>query len=206
MISVFIVDDHPVVVEGIHSLLMNEEGIYWAGQALTAAACSTWFDNNTADVILMDINLPDKSGIDLCFEIKKKNPDTQILALSTLNQPSYIRKMIENGASGYILKNADKEELLNAIRDVAVGRTHLCLEALEVVKHIYNSETGKPILTRREKEILALIAEGLTNAEMSEKLFVSQWTVDSHRKSIMTKLNTKNTAMLIKYAIENGLV
>jgi DNA-binding NarL/FixJ family response regulator len=206
MISVFIVDDHPVVVEGIHSLLINEEDIFWAGHALTAASCISYFEKITVDVILMDINLPDKSGIDLCAEIKKSKPGIQILALSTLNQPSYIRKMIENGASGYILKNADKEELLSAIKDVAAGKTHLCVEALEVVKHIYNSDTGKPILTRREKEILILIAEGLTNAEMAEKLFVSQWTIDSHRKSIMTKLNTKNTAMLIKYAIENGLV
>ena len=110
MISVFIVDDHPVVVEGIRSLLINEEDIHWAGHALTAAACSAWFDNNSADVILMDINLPDKSGIDLCAEIKKKNQKIKVLALSTLNQPSYIHKMIENGASGYILKNADKEE------------------------------------------------------------------------------------------------
>ncbi|WP_295675961.1 response regulator transcription factor [uncultured Mucilaginibacter sp.] len=206
MISVFIVDDHPVVVEGIRSLLINEEGIFWAGHALNAASCISYFEKITVDVILMDINLPDKSGIELCAEIKKNKPSIQILALSTLNQPSYIRKMIENGASGYILKNADKEELLIAIKDVAAGKTHLCLEALEVVKHIYNCETGKPILTRREKEILILIAEGLTNAEMAEKLFVSQWTIDSHRKSIMTKLNTKNTAMLIKYAIENGLV
>lgn len=206
MISVFIVDDHPVVVEGIHSLLINEPDIFWAGHALTAASCISHFEKITVDVILMDINLPDKSGIDLCAEIKKIKPCTQILALSTLNQPSYIRKMIENGASGYILKNADKEELLSAIKDVAAGKTHLCIEAAEVVKHIYHGETGKPILTRREKEILVLIAEGLTNAEMAEKLFVSQWTIDSHRKSIMTKLNTKNTAMLIKYAIENGLV
>jgi DNA-binding NarL/FixJ family response regulator len=206
MISVFIVDDHPVVVEGIRSLLINEEGIYWAGHALTAAACNAWFDHNNADVNLMDINLPDKSGIDLCAEIKKKNPKIQVLALSTLNQPSYIHKMIENRASGYILKNADKEELLTAIKDVASGKTHLCLEALEVVKNSSNNDSGKPILTRREKEILALIADGLTNAEMSEKLFVSHWTVDSHRKSIMTKLNTKNTAMLIKYAHENGLL
>ncbi|BAU53858.1 response regulator [Mucilaginibacter gotjawali] len=206
MISVFIVDDHPVVVEGIRSLLINEEGIFWAGHALNAASCISYLEKITVDVILMDINLPDKSGIELCAEIKKNKPDIQILALSTLNQPSYIRKMIENGAGGYILKNADKEELLVAIKDVAAGKTHLCLEALEVVKHMYNSETGKPILTRREKEILILIAEGLTNAEMAEKLFVSQWTIDSHRKSIMTKLNTKNTAMLIKYAIENGLV
>jgi len=206
MISVFIVDDHPVVVEGIRSLLINEEGIYWAGHALNAAACSAWFSSNGADVILMDINLPDKSGIDLCAEIKKKKPKTQVLALSTLNQPSYIHKMIENGASGYILKNADKEELLSAIKDVASGKTHLCMEALEVVKNSSNNPGGKPILTRREKEILILIADGLTNTQMSEKLFVSHWTVDSHRKSIMTKLNTKNTAMLIKYAHENGLL
>jgi DNA-binding NarL/FixJ family response regulator len=206
MISVFIVDDHPVVVEGIRSLLINEEGIYWAGHALTAASCSAWFNSNSADVILMDINLPDKSGIELCAEIKKKKPKTQVLALSTLNQPSYIHKMIENGASGYILKNADKEELLSAIKDVAGGKTHLCIEALEVVKNSSNNPGGKPILTRREKEILILIADGLTNTQMSEKLFVSHWTVDSHRKSIMTKLNTKNTAMLIKYAHENGLL
>lgn len=206
MISVFIVDDHPVVVEGIRSLLINEEGIYWAGHALTAAACSAWLDNNSADVILMDINLPDKSGIELCDEVKKKKSKIQVLALSTLNQPSYIHKMIESGASGYILKNADKEELLNAIKDVADGKTHLCMEALEAVKNSSNNPGGKPILTRREKEILALIANGLTNAEMSEKLFVSHWTVDSHRKSIMTKLNTKNTAMLVKYAHENGLL
>jgi DNA-binding NarL/FixJ family response regulator len=206
MISVFIVDDHPVVVQGIQSLLVNEEGIYWAGHALTAAACSAWCDKNDVDVILMDINLPDKSGIELCSEIKTKKPKIHVLALSTLNQPSYIRKMIESGASGYILKNADKEELLTAIKNVAKGETHLCMEALEVVKHTYNGETGKPILTRREKEILTLIADGLTNAEMAKKLFVSQWTVDSHRKSIMTKLNTKNTAMLIKYANDNGLL
>ena len=206
MISVFIVDDHPVVVEGIRSLLINEQDIDWRGHALTAAACSQYFSNNHADVILMDINLPDKSGIDLCAEIKKQNPVIKILALSTLNQPSYIHKMMENGASGYILKNADKEELLEAITEVANGKTYLCLEALEVMKNSRNSETGKFILTRREKEILKLIAEGLTNIEMSERLFVSPWTVDSHRKSIMTKLNTKNTALLVKYAIENGLL
>src|SRR5258707_3799763 len=112
MISVFIVDDHLVVVEGIRSLLINEAGIEWAGHAFTAAACSSWFDTNDADVILMDINLPDKSGIELCAEIKKKKRRTQILALSTLNQPSYIRKMLENVASGYLLKNPGKQDLL----------------------------------------------------------------------------------------------
>lgn len=206
MIRVFIVDDHPVVVEGIRSLLINEKEIAWAGNALTAAACNGWVDKNDVDVILMDINLPDKSGIDLSAEIKNKKPAIKILALSTLNQPSYIHKMMDNGANGYILKNADKEELLEAIRTVAAGGTYLCTEALEVIKNSNNKGTDKSILTRREKEILILIAGGMTNVEMAEKLFVSHWTVDTHRKSIMAKLNTKNTALLVKYAVENGLI
>lgn len=206
MISVFIVDDHPVVVEGIRSLLVNEPGIQWAGHALTAAACEEFFKQREVDVILMDINLPDKSGIELCQDIKNRRPAIQILALSTLNQPSYIHKMMENGASGYILKNADKKEMLEAIQTVAAGRHYLSAEAREVIRNRERKEDPRALLTRREKEILSLIAEGLTNAEISEKLFVSHWTVDSHRKSIMTKLNTRNTALLIKYAFENGLL
>ncbi|MBS1758336.1 MAG: response regulator transcription factor [Bacteroidetes bacterium] len=204
MIKVFIVDDHPVVVEGIYSLLKNVDEIFWAGHALTAKACIEFFDQNDINVLLMDINLPDKSGIELCAEIKNKKPDTNILALSTLNQPSYIHKMIEKGANGYILKNSGKEELLEAIFTVAQGKNYLCSEAVEIVKNAEMKEALQPSLTRREKEILTLIAGGLTNTEIAEKLFVSHWTVDSHRKSIMTKLNTKNTAALIKYAFENG--
>src|ERR1700761_1362066 len=165
MISVFIVDDHPVVVEGIRSLLINEAGINWVGHALNAASCNAYIDKNDVDVILMDINLPDKSGIDLCLEVRTKKPVIKILALSTLNQPSYIHKMMENGASGYVLKNADKDELLDAIHEVAKGNIYLCLEALEVIKNSHTADTSKPVLTRREQEILTLIAQGLTNNE-----------------------------------------
>ncbi|HVU55717.1 MAG TPA: response regulator transcription factor [Puia sp.] len=206
MIRVFIVDDHPVVVEGIRSLLIREKNVDWAGHALTASDCSAWFRDHTADVILMDIHLPDKSGIDLCAEIKSGQPAVHILALSTLNQPSYIHKMIENGADGYLLKNASREELLEAIETVAMGGEYLCMEALEVMKKRNDNEGERTLLTRREKEILTLIANGLTNPEIAEQLFVSPWTVDSHRKSIMTKLNAKNTALLIKYAYEQGLL
>lgn len=206
MINVFIVDDHPVVAEGIRSLLVNEKNINWVGHALTAAACSSFAKKNNVDVMLMDINLPDKSGIDLCTEIKRANPAIMILALSTLNQPSYIRKMIENGASGYILKNASKEELLEAVTTVAKGKIYLSSEATQIIKNSEQGDVDLPVLTRREKEVLTLIAQGLTNPEIAEKLFVSHWTVDSHRKSIMTKLNTKNTASLIKYSFENGLL
>jgi DNA-binding NarL/FixJ family response regulator len=206
MIRVFIVDDHPVVVEGIYSLLANEKGLEWAGSALTAAACTAFFTSHEADVLLLDINLPDKSGIELCAEIKSMKPMVNILALTTLNQASYIQKMMENGASGYILKNCDKEEMTEAIFTVAGGNTYLSDEALETIANATTKKEAVPHITRREKEILALVVEGLTNSEIAARLFVSQWTVDSHRKSLMAKFNTKNTARLIKYAYENGLI
>jgi DNA-binding NarL/FixJ family response regulator len=206
MIRVFIVDDHPVVVEGIHSLLANEKELTWVGHALSAAACSEFFNTHDTDVLLMDISLPDKSGVDLCVEIKNKKPLVSILALTTLNQASYIQKMMENGASGYVLKNCDKEELIEAIHAVASGKTFLSHDAFEIITHATTKKEAVPRITRREKEILDLVVEGLTSGEIATKLFVSQWTVDSHRKSLMTKFNTKNTASLIKYAFENGLI
>jgi len=112
MIRVFIVDDHPVVIEGIHSLIQNEKDIEWAGQAMSAASCIGFFVNNTADVVLMDISMPGMDGIELCALMKEKYPGVFILGLSTFNQGLYIKKMMENGASGYILKNSSKEELL----------------------------------------------------------------------------------------------
>ena len=205
LIRVFIVDDHPLVQEGMRSLLDNEKGIEICGYAMTAQSCLGFFINNSADVILMDINLPDMSGLDLCKEIKTKYPGVMVLGLSTFNQGSYVTKMIENGASGYVLKNADKEELLEAIRDVNKGKTYLSFEAGQALRKT-NESFQIPVITRREKEILALIAEGLTNPEIATKLFVSSFTVDSHRKNLLAKLNVKNTASLVKFAMEHQLI
>jgi DNA-binding NarL/FixJ family response regulator len=205
MIRVFIVDDHPLVQEGIRSLLGNEKGIEICGYAMSAQSCLGFFVNNTADVILMDINLPDMSGIELCAVIKKNYPGIMVLGLSTFNQGSYVNKMIENGASGYVLKNADKEELLEAIREVNKGKTYLSFEAGQAMRKD-NSTAQVPLITRREKEILSLIAEGFTNPEIAEKLFISSSTVDSHRKNLLAKMSMKNTASLIKFAVENKLI
>jgi len=205
MIRVFIVDDHPLVQEGLRSLLANEQGIELCGFAMTAQSCLGFFINNTADVILMDINLPDMSGIDLCAAIKTKYPGIMVLGLSTLNQGSYVNKMLEKGASGYVIKNAGKEELIEAIREVNKGKTYLSFEAGQAMRKD-NSTAQIPLITRREKEILCLIAEGFTNPEIAEKLFISSSTVDSHRKNLLSKMNMKNTASLIKFAVENKLI
>ena len=201
--SIFIVDDHYMVIEGIRSLLQNEKGIEWMGHATNAASCLGFLKNQQTDIILMDINLPDMSGIDLCKEVRQKYPSVFVLGLSTFNQQAFIRNMIDNGASGYVLKNADKEELLEAIAAVQQGKTFLSHEASLSLRE---KEIKMPPISRREKEVLLLIAEGLTNNEIAEKLFISIPTVNTHRKSLLEKLEAKNTAILIGKATKLGLI
>ncbi len=196
--SIFIVDDHYMVIEGIRSLLQPEKKIEWMGHAMTAASCLAFLQQEQPDVILMDVNLPDKSGIELCREVKEKYPHISIIGLSSFNQQSFIQKMLEHGASGYVLKNATREEIVEAIEAVAEGRKFLSYEAAQTVKK--NEDSKMPILTRREKEVLTLIAEGLTNHEVADKLFISTTTVDTHRKNLLEKFGVNNTAVLIRLA------
>ncbi|HMH24147.1 MAG TPA: response regulator transcription factor [Puia sp.] len=207
MIRVFIVDDHPVVIEGIHSLLRNERNIEWAGHAMNAASCLGFFVNNTANIVLMDISMPGVDGIELCALMKEKYPGVFILGLSTFNQGLYIKKMMENGASGYILKNSSREELLKAIQTAADGGIFFSGEAGEALKEYQrSSKVELPQLSPREKEILGLIAEGYTNPQIAERLFLSSFTIDSHRKNLLAKLDVKNTASLIRLAVERKLI
>jgi DNA-binding NarL/FixJ family response regulator len=207
MIRVFIVDDHPVVVEGIHSLLQNEKDMTWMGQATNAASCLGFFVNNTADVVLMDISMPGMDGVELCAVMKEKYPGIMILGLSSFNQGLYIKKMVENGASGYILKNSSKEELIKAIHAVHEGFIYFSGEVGMALQEYQKSEKNDlPLLTPREKEVLQLIAEGYTNPQIAEKIFLSPFTVDSHRKNLLAKLGVKNTASLIRLAVEKKLI
>ena len=201
--SVFILDDHYMVIEGIHSLLQNENNIEWMGHATSALSCLGFLKLQQPDVILMDINLPDMSGIDLCKEVRKLYPAIYILGLSTFNQQPFIRNMLDNGAVGYVLKNATKEEILDAVKTASSGKSYL---SMEVAIALRETSSDLPLITKREKEVLQLIAGGLTNSEIGEKLFISIPTVNSHRKSLLDKFNAKNTAILIGKAIKQGLV
>lgn len=197
--KIFIVDDHYMVIEGIRSLLQHEKGMEWMGHAQTAASCLAYLQREQPDVILMDINLPDMSGIDLCNEVKKKYPSVFIIGLSTFNQQSFIQKMMENGASGYVLKNATQDELVEAVNMVCKGKTYLSDEASHALR---DQSTTNIILTRREKEVLELIAEGMTNNEIAQQLFISVTTVDTHRKNLLAKFEAKNVASLIRTAVK----
>ncbi len=202
--SVFIVDDHYMVIEGIRSLLQHEKSIEWAGHASNAESCLAFLKQQQPDVILMDINLPGKSGIDLCKEVKEKYPSVLIIGLSTFNQQSFIQKMMENGASGYVLKNATQEELAAAVAAVMKGKTYLSDEASQALRKNISAEV--PVLTRREKEVLELIAAGMTNNEIAKKLFVASTTVDTHRKNLLAKFGVKNTASLMKMAVQMQMI
>ncbi len=203
-IKLFIVDDHYMVIEGIHSLLQNEKDIEWMGHAANAASCLAFLQQQQPDIILMDINLPDKSGIDLCEEVKQKYPGVFVLGLSTFNQQSFIEKMMNNGASGYVIKNATRQELMEAIHTVVKGKQYLSFEAAVALRKPDGSNI--PVITRREKEVLELIAEGMTNNEIAVKLYISSTTVDTHRKNLLTKLEAKNTASLIRIAAQLKLI
>lgn len=206
MIRVYIVDDHTVLIEGIYSLLQYERNIQMAGYATSAANCLDFFSRNTADVILMDISLPDLDGVELCRQVRRNWPGVMVLALSTFNQGTYIRKMMEAGASGYLLKNAGKQEIISAITQVVKGKTYFSFDAGQALKSTAYLKDSIPPLTRREREVLSLIAEGLTNSQIAAKLFISIDTVDSHRKNLHTKLNVRNTAQLIRCALESNLI
>src|SRR5688572_25675453 len=201
--KVFIVDDHYIVIEGIRSLLQTEKDIEWMGHAMNAASCLAFLQRQQPDVILMDISMPDMSGIDLCKVVKEKYPSVFIIGLSTFNQQSFIQKMMDNGASGYVLKNATSNELLEAINTVVRGKTYLSFEVSQTMK---NKPTDTIILTRREQEVLKLIADGMTNSEIAQKLFISTTTVDTHRKNLLDKFDAKNTAILIRLAIQLQLI
>ena len=206
MIKVYIVEDHSVVVEGLRSLLLHEKEFEVVGNTDKGEDCLQFFRSNTADVILMDISLPDMNGIDLCRMIKREYPGIMVLALSTFNQSIYISKMMESGASGYLLKNSGRQEIIQALLDVAGGKTYLSFEAGQALKSSAIKKAEQPLLTKREREILQLITEGYTNTQIAERLFISIDTVDTHRKNLYNKLNVKNTVMLMRYAIENNLL
>ncbi|MGC4035663.1 MAG: response regulator transcription factor [Chitinophagaceae bacterium] len=204
-VKLFIVDDHYMVIEGIRSLLQQELVIEWLGHAATAASCLAFLQSHQPDIILMDINLPDKSGIDLCKEVKEKYPSVFIIGLSTFNQESFIGRMMENGASGYVLKNAGREELLEAIEMVMKGKLYLSIDAAQLMR-LAKEKPEATLVTRREKEVLELIAEGYTNAEIAERLFVSVSTIDTHRKNLLEKFNVRNTASLVRIAMQQKII
>lgn len=203
MISVVIVDDHKILTEGLVNLIDGSGIATVIGVAHSAAACRLSLGFWKPDVLLLDVGLPDISGVDFCKEVKAQFPEIKVLALTTYNEYSIVRQMLDNGASGYLVKNAMADEVLAGIEAVAAGSTFLCHEIDLLMKKPSSKNTW---LSPRERELLRLISEGLTNGEIAEQIFLSPETIKGYRKNLLLKLGAKNTAVLVKMAFEQKLI
>jgi two-component system response regulator NreC len=211
-IRLLLVDDHAVVRSGLKMLLENERDVEIIGEASSAAEAIVAAMRLKPNVILMDIGLPDMSGIDATRQIKKQAADVSIVALTIHEDEEYFFKMLEAGASGYVPKRAAPEELLTAIRAAATGQVYLYPSLAKLLVRDYldggraGSEQTSSDLTDREQEVLTYLAEGASNEEIAASLVISPKTVARHRENIMRKLNLHSRAELVRYAIRKGII
>lgn len=216
MIEVIIVEDHRLIREGLKLLLQDEDQVKVVAEAANGQELLDLLQKkNNADVIMMDINMPVMDGIEACKRVKQLYPKTNILALSMHESKEYINKMLQAGASGYICKTSSNAEMVDAIRKIANGEPFFSPEYsseqdpiipnIPFPNQVSNVPAGEK-LSNRELEVLKLMAEGLTNQEIADKLFNSKRTIETHRMNILEKTNCRNTASLIKYALQHNII
>lgn len=205
--NILLVDDHAIVTDGLRSLLSESDLYEIKGEARNGKQALEILSYLKIDLVLMDIDMPEMDGIEATKAIKKSHENVKIIILTMHDERSMIKRLLEEGADGYLLKNSTKQELMRAIDEVMKGKQHLSDEVNTVLMS-KDPETKGALsgLTEREIEIVRLIAEGLSNKEIGEKLFISHRTVDTHRTNLMQKLGVHNIAALVRLAIQEGLV
>lgn len=214
--KILIVDDHQLVLDGLSSIIKELDNFEIVAKAQNGKEAIEYFRAIEPDIILMDIDMPIMNGMEAMRRIKSENADQRIIILTMHNESSLIKKVMEIGADGYVLKNADRTEFYNALCAVSEGKSYFSSDVthslLNPGKSVAQSFEVNPDtiqlskLTEREVDVLKLIAEGFSNKEIGEKLFISHRTVDTHRTNLMKKLDAHNIAGLIKFAIKNGLL
>lgn len=195
-----------MVRAGLQVLLAPLPGLAVVASCATAAEAYAAVAAHQPDVLLLDLNLPDEHGTAVCGRLTAAYPSLRILALTTLGEKSYVLRMMQQGAAGYVLKNAAPEELAEAIAKVHAGKKYFSEEVQELLLQPAPAAATVPLLTRREKEILALIAQGLTSQAIADRLFLSPLTVETHRRNLLAKFDTTNTAALIRLAAQHHLL
>ncbi len=213
MKNILIADDHKMFVEGVQSILAQEENMQVVDCVYDGASVFDALQKQTIDLILLDVNLPKLNGLEVCQRIQKEGIDVKILILSMLNEAGFIKDLLANGANGYVLKSAGKDELLRAIKSVQQGENYYSPEVMKTMmaalsneKKAAKAKAKLPKLSRREKQVLQLIISERTTQEIADELFISLNTVESHRSNILRKLDARNTAGLVRIAIENKLL
>lgn len=214
-IKILIADDHALIRTGIATLLQSYPEFVVVGEATDGAEAVEMTGKVQPDVVLIDLAMPKMNGIEATRQIRERFPKTRVLVLTMHENDEYIYQILKSGAGGYVLKDASREELCNAIRAVARGEKFFSPRVSEIMVESFVKRREQPPvelsstdipLTKREKEILSLVVEGLTNQQIADKLFISPRTVDTHRTNIMQKLNLHDVASLVRYAIKHGLV
>ena len=199
MISVIIIDDHPLVLNGFEFILNNHSEIKLLNTFTEASTALGFLKSTEVDVVLVDINMPTMNGIDATAAIKKQSPKTKIIAISNINEGSIVGRMLNAGASGYLLKNVSATELVDAIKTAMDGEQVLSSEIEVVMKQTTNCV---PKITQRETDVLKLMAKGFTTPQIAEQMFISPLTVESHRRNLLQKFEVSNAASLIHKATE----
>lgn len=212
-LRVLLVEDHALVREGIESLLRGDPDVEIVGRTGSGRAAVAMARQSTPDLVIMDVVMPDMSGIETARQIVQENGAVKILALSMYDNQAYISHMIEAGASGYVLKTSAFDELSEAIRAVMEGEIYLCGSITSVIVKEYlaklrigpSAAAAAPVLSAREREVLRMISEGSSGKEIARELGVTPKTVESHRLHIMSKLKIRGVAGLTRYALREGL-
>lgn len=210
-IKILITDDHQLVREGVRLMLNGHENIQIVGEAKNGQEAVDFVNEHEVDIVLMDLNMPEMNGIDACKSIKKLKPSTKVIILSMISETKMVQNLMKYGASGYLLKNSGQEEIIEAITEVHAGKNHFDNNIINMMLYPNQStevkdESIHPSLSRREKEILQLIIDEHTTAEIAAKLFISFGTVESHRRNMISKLGVRNTAGLVSAAYKFGLL
>jgi DNA-binding NarL/FixJ family response regulator len=212
MIKLLIADDHKMLRDGIKAMMVESHEIAVVGEASNGLEVLELLENIETDVLLLDINMPHMDGVETCKKVIKLYPFVSVLALTMYDEGAMISKMVKQGAKGYILKNTGKEQLINAIKTVYNGQNFFSDQVKETLITSMSpnkkSSSGAfiPKLTKREKEIINLIVNEYTTTEIADQLFISEKTVETHRKNVLQKLNVRNTAGLVRIVMEKGLL
>lgn len=209
MIKIAIADDHPLILEGLKDSLSHEDNIHLSATASSGSELLEVLKSSSVDIVLTDINMPGLSGFDLITKAGEVQPNCRFIVLSVHTEKAVIQKAYRLGAYGYLLKSSAPDEILNAIETVFAGKKYFSDDVLSITmgvdENIDNDLAKKSLLSEREIEIIEHIVDGLSNLEIGKKLFISKRTVDAHRNNILQKLDVKNTAQLVRFALKNGL-
>jgi len=204
-VTIFIADDHQMFIDGVKALLQNEKGIEIVGEATNGKQVLEQVEKICPDIILMDIGMSEGNGIETTGVINEKHSSIKIIALTMYDDSIRVSKMLKAGAKGYLLKNTSKNELLEAIQLISEGGSYYSNNLVTTKNTSGESKNPFADITEREIEVIKHIIKGMTNKEIANQLSISELTVNTHRKNAMRKLEIKNTAALVKFAIENNL-